>query len=318
MENIFAILGASGYEESIRTYIEKQIDIKDGTTVYTDRIGNLICVKHGKNPRKRIMVMSHMDEVGFQVMRINDDGSAVLKTLGNIKAWNAVNEIVTTVDGMKKGVLICNDPEGVRAHDIDKIKAVCISGQFQIGDVLGFQSSIFDGDSIMVGKAIDNRISCLNMLKVIDEIKTRDDIYFVFSVQEETGMRGARVAITTLEPDVVINLDVSPVGEMNSLKLGGGAGIKISDAIEISDQKLVERCEYIAEKNAITYQREVSNCGTTELIITNEKDNGAGHLGISVPCQNMHTSKTIVYKKDAEAAFRLLKLFLEDIGESVS
>lgn len=139
------------------------------------------------------------------------------------------------------------------------------------------------------------------------------DVYFVFSVQEEIGMRGSRVAITTLEPDIIIDLDVSPVGKLNSLEMGAGVGIKISDSIAVSDQDLVEQCEKLARENDVVYQREVSDCGTTELIITNEKDNGAKRIGFSIPCLNMHTSKTIVNKKDVEMEERLLRFLLEKI-----
>ncbi len=154
----------------------------------------------------------------------------------------------------------------------------------------------------------------MNMLKVIQsENKYINDVYFVFSVQEEIGMRGSRVAITTLEPDIIIDLDVSPVGKMNSLKMGEGAGIKISDSISVSDQNLIRQCEKAAIENQLLYQREVSDCGTTELIITNEKDNGARCMGLSVPCQNMHSSKTIVFRKDIDMSARLLEKFLESL-----
>lgn len=119
------------------------------------------------------------------------------------------------------------------------------------------------------------------MLKIIQSKEQyTNDVYFVFSVQEEIGMRGSRVAITTLEPDIIIDLDVSPVGKLNSLEMGAGVGIKISDSIVVSDQDLVEQCERLARENDVIYQREVSDCGTTELIITNEKDNGAKHIGL--------------------------------------
>ena len=95
--------------------------------------------------------------------------------------------------------------------------------------------------------------------------------------------------------------------------MGAGVGIKISDSIVVSDQDLVEQCERLARENDVIYQREVSDCGTTELIITNEKDNGAKHIGLSIPCQNMHTSKTIVNKKDVEMEMMLLKLLLENV-----
>ena len=154
------------------------------------------------------------------------------------------------------------------------------------------------------------------MLELITEGKQyRDDIYFVFSTQEEIGMRGARVAITSLNPDVIIDIDVSPVGEMNSLEIGKGIGIKISDSVGVADSALVKLCEEVACEASIPYQLEVSDCGTTELIITNEKDNGARRMGISIPCQNIHTAHTLASKEDIENCIKLLKNVLPQITE---
>ena len=131
----------------------------------------------------------------------------------------------------------------------------------------------------------------------------------MFSVQEEIGMRGARVAVSEFMPDIIIDVDVSPVGLYNSLKLGEGVGIKISDSIGVSSTKLVKQVEKIAQIQQIKYQYEVSDCGTSELIITNEKDAGAERIGLSIPCQNMHSPLTIINKYDLNTC----KLLIDSI-----
>ena len=123
------------------------------------------------------------------------------------------------------------------------------------------------------------------------------------------------MAITSLNPDVIIDIDVSPVGEMNSLEIGKGIGIKISDSVGVADSALVKLCEEVACEASIPYQLEVSDCGTTELIITNEKDNGARRMGISIPCQNIHTAHTLASKEDIENCIKLLKNVLPQITE---
>lgn len=314
MKELFEIIGVSGYERNIREYIRQQLPTGDDRITYVDNVGNLVHIKYGTQPSKRIMVMAHMDEVGFQVMKVEGDGTALFKPLGNIKAWNAINERIVSSNHEVSGVIINDSAESVNAHDYDKIKGIPLEGMFQIGDVFGFDAHLTETKSKLSGKAIDNRISCANMLKIIQSKEQyTNDVYFVFSVQEEIGMRGSRVAITTLEPDIIIDLDVSPVGKLNSLEMGAGVGIKISDSIVVSDQDLVKQCEKLARENNVVYQREVSDCGTTELIITNEKDNGAKRIGFSIPCLNMHTSKTIVNKKDVEMEMMLLKLLLENV-----
>jgi len=306
MQELVAAVGVSGYEKTIRSLItEKLAGLSD--EVYTDSIGNVICCRKGIDSQHKVMLISHMDEVGFQVMKLNNNGSAMLKPLGNIKTWNSINQIIKTDDG-RVGIITCDDPSEIKPYDFNKLIATPIIGELKIGDVLCFNSYFVEGKDKIVGKAIDNRVSCYSMLELVSEGEQyRNDVYFVFSTQEEIGMRGARVAITSLNPDIIINVDVSPVGEMNSLQIGKGVGIKVSDSVGVSDLALVKLCEAIACETSIAYQLEVSDCGSTELIITNEKDDGAKRIGISIPCQNMHTALTLVNKEDVGNCIKLLR-----------
>ena len=303
------IIGVSGYENQVRELIKQHVKDIPQVTVSTDKIGNLICHMDGQsdNPSK-VMIIGHMDEVGFQVLNVDDQGKAHVKTLGNIKTWNGLNQIVKTADGNKTGYISCDDPEGLKPHDYDKIYVVPINGIFEIGDVLGFETKLIETEKSFIGKALDNRISCYLMYQLLSScIVPHNSIDFVFSVQEEIGMRGARVAITEKNPDIIIDLDTSPIGENNSLKIGNGVGIKLSDSIGVSSEYLVNMIETYSKENGIDYQREVSDCGTAELIITNEKDAGADRVGISIPCCNIHSTKTTIYKKDIIECQKLLK-----------
>lgn len=313
VRELVTTVGVSGYEKAIESLIIGKLHgVSDD--VYTDSIGNVICFRKGINSQRRIMLLSHMDEVGFQIMKLNDDGSAKLKPLGNIKTWNSINQTIKTTDG-RTGVIFCDDPGNLKPYDFSKLYVVPIIGEFKIGDVLCFDSNIVEGEDKIIGKSIDNRVSCYSMLELIADYKQyRDDVYFVFSTQEEIGMRGARVAITSLNPDIIIDIDVSPVGEMNSLEMGKGVGIKLSDSVGVSDSRLADLCEKIACETAIPYQLEVSDCGTSELIITNEKDSGAIRMGISIPCQNIHTAQTLVNKGDIRNCIKLLKQILNQIA----
>lgn len=306
------IIGVSGYEKVVRNEIIKQLEPCSHIDIKIDKMGNLICHRKGLDSELKIVLIAHMDEVGFQVMTVGDDGAHV-KALGNIKTWNALNQKVSTADGLKQGIIVCEDPEGIKGYEYDRLKAIPITGQFEIGDVLGLDIQFTESDNYWVGKALDNRISCHMMCEILKSgIKNKNDIYCVFSTQEESGMRGARVAIAALVPDIVIDLDVSPVGKNNSLVVGNGVGIKLSDSVGISSEELVAQLEQYAIRNNVSYQREVSNCGTTEMIITNEKDSGAKRIGLSIPCYNMHSSATIVNKKDASACKRLLEIILNN------
>ena len=306
------LIGISGYEESVRTYIHDYLTDKF-FEISTDRIGNLLIHLRGDEKYPHVMIVAHMDEVGFQVMDINDDGSAIVKTLGNIKTWNSINLRVATADRQKKGIVYCENPEGIGAHDFERIVIIPTLGQLQVGDVLGFEAELIETDTQYIGKALDNRISCYALCEVLkNKVECKNELDIVFSVQEEIGMRGARVAVSELEPDIIIDFDVSPVGERNSLKMGKGIGIKLSDSIGVSNLNLVRQIETVANNEGIQYQREVSDCGTSELIITNEKDVGAERIGISIPCQNMHSSVTRVYKEDLEMAVQLISAVIKN------
>lgn len=152
------------------------------------------------------------------------------------------------------------------------------------------------------------------MYKLIkSNIPTKADIYYCFSVQEEIGMRGSRVIKSTIQPDLCIIMDMSAVGEMNSMEISSGVGLKISDSIGVSCHKCVEWAQRIAEKCGINYQMEVSDCGTSELIISNELDLGRHDLGISIPCKSIHSANSIVYKADVEDTQKLMERLLTEL-----
>lgn len=303
LKSMSELISVSGYEEAIRNRIKCYIEKNNfQVQVEIDRIGNLIIHKKGEVSNSRIMIIAHMDEVGFQVMNVDNAGNAKVKTLGNIKTWNSINQKVSTWDGQKKGILYCEDPDGIKAQDFEKIVIMPTIGDFKIGDVLCFETELIDTETQYIGKALDNRASCYVLCELLgSETIGKNDIDFVFSVQEEIGMRGARVAISELIPDIIIDLDVSPVGAYNSLKMGEGVGIKLSDSIGVSSPNLVKKIEKIAQSQQIKYQYEVSDCGTSELIITNEKDVGAERIGLSIPCQNIHSPLTVINKHDLNA-----------------
>ena len=315
LKNMVDIIGISGYEDKITDYIKESLKSKTDFNSYKDNIGNLIYHKAENQNSRKVAIIAHTDEVGFQVLRI-DSGKVYIKAVGNIKTLTSVNRYVISPDGMKKGIISCDDIESLKNYDYEKLYVIPLHGTFEIGDILGFEGEFYEGDDTISGKALDNRISCFIMQRILLENKKYyNDLYFIFSTQEETGMRGARVAITTIEPDLIITLDVSPIGAMNSLELGKGVGIKISDSVGISSPDLVTLCGNIARKNNIQTQKEVSDFGTSELIISNEKDNGAKRIGLSIPCNNMHYPIGMAYKNDLDNCRLLLSSLLNALNE---
>ena len=317
LKTLSEMIGVSGYENKLTEYLYHELCTIDHGKAYIDKVGNLVFYVKGSNSQKKVLIQSHIDEVGFQVISEVEKGRYSLKSLGNIKTWNAHQQRVVSDKGIN-GVIYAKDPEQLKSYNYDNlflsIETKDASETVSLGDVFTFESSFLEMDECFVGKALDNRVSCYCLVNAISKCKTlKNDTYFCFSVMEEINMRGARVLKSTLQPDVSITVDVSGIGDRNSLKQGMGVGIKVSDGMGVSTQQCVERAVMIAKENGIKYQMEVSNGGTSELVISNEIDNGCEEIGISIPCDYMHTANTKVYKRDVSVCMQFLPILLENI-----
>lgn len=303
--------GVSGYESIVSNYIITLLKDVKSDKLFVDRVGNVVCLRKGTVGDRKIMFNTHIDEVGFQVLRKKSNCQYQVKPLGNIKTWNAVNQRVTS--RRASAVLYPCDEENIKAHNFENIVLHCDDeATIKVGDVFSFEGNFEETKEHFQGKALDNRVSCYCLCELIrKEIQTKADVYFVFTVQEEIGMRGCRVAKTTIAPDICISIDVSPECNNNSLVLGKGVGLKYSDSIGVSDADTINWIERICKNQTIDYQIEVSDCGTSELIITNELDFGVREVGISIPCKYMHSANTIVNKKDLENCKQLITNMLE-------
>lgn len=302
--------GISGYELNVTKYLYSKLVSEKLDEIYIDKIGNLICFRKGFLGNGKIMISAHVDEVGFQIINQIEDGKFRIKSLGNIKTWNAIQQKVISDNAY--GVIYVYNEDNIKAYNYDNLYLKILGGtSVNTGDVFAFEGRFKDSEIYYSGKALDNRIACYCLLNLIKKnIKTNADIYYVFTVQEEVGMRGSRVVKSTIIPDMCINIDLSAECNMNSIRLSKGIGIKISDSIYISHPECVEWAKKLSDENQIMYQLEVSDCGTSELIITNELDNGCKDLGISIPCLFMHSANSVVCKSDVIECEKLLSVIV--------
>lgn len=315
IKRLSEIVGVSGFEKNVINYIFQNIDNHSLENIYVDNVGNLVCYKKGRTSAKKIMISAHVDEVGIQIMKKIEERKYSFKVLGNIKCWNLLQQRMHS-DNNKMGIIFANDETNIKSYNYDNLFIHIISNDnhVNIGDIFSFDNMCEENDKYICGKAIDNRICCDILIDFINNLPYLDnDIYCVFTVQEEIGMRGIRVAKTNIMPDIYINLDVSPETEMNNIEMKKGVGIVNSNSMGISSHDLFELMINIAEKNNIMYQIEVSDCGTNELIISNEKDNGTKTIAISLPCKYIHTANTIVYKNDVKNCKKLLEFYIKNI-----
>ena len=318
LQELTDIISVSGYEKNISNYIYNEaVKIIGIKNCKQDKIGNVICKwTSGNKNKKKVIINSHIDEVGFQIYKCNKD-KFLFKPLGNIKTWNAFNQFIEFENGAI-GIIRANDASKLENFNYDNLYIEVLNGKVTIGDVCTFQNKYFENDDFIISKSIDNRISCNIVLELMSKIVLNNfmfnhDLYFTFSVQEETTMRGIRVLSSTLTPDLILNLDTSPENARSSIKLGDGLAFKISDSIAFTDREYTNDMIQCAQQNNMQYQLEVSDCGTNELIISNQEDYGSVNIGISIPCIEMHTSKTQTAKKDINDIGDLIISYMSEL-----
>jgi len=324
LKNLTEAFGVSGYEREIRELIKEEVKAyADEITV--DAIGNLIVLKKGVGEnKKKIMASAHMDEIGFQVIKIEDKGLIKVRGIGGIPVANSVFNRVTFKNGTK-GIISSSVKIDEIKNDIKKLY-IDIGAQtkeetlkyVQVGDVACYDGEFLElKDDNVVAKALDDRIGCYIAIEALKKLNTPyNDVYFVFSVQEEVGLRGATVAAERVKPDLGIALDVTvahdfPNSGEGSNALGGGTAIKISDGSVICDEYLVEEMIKCAEENNIKYQRDIIDMGGTDAGAINRSYYGVKAAGISVATRYVHGPNCFVNMKDTESSIALLCKYVD-------
>jgi endoglucanase len=312
--------GPSGSEEKVRALIMEEIKAY-ADEIKIDRMGNLIAIKKG--PGKKIMIAAHMDEIGIIATSVDDNGYIRFSNIGGVSPFTALYQRVMFADGTI-GV--------VSMENLDEMKDLKLNKMFidigakskeealqkiNIGDVACFYNTFsHDGDRL-ISKAMDDRIGCFIAIEALKASKTSpNELYFVFTVQEEVGIRGAKTAAYGIDPDMGIAVDVTLTGDTPKartmdVKLGDGPAIKIRDNSMLTHPAVKNLMIATAKTNNIPYQLEVLEFGGT--------DSGAIHLTrsgvpsgvISIPCRYVHSPSEMVSEKDVEHSITLLTKILE-------
>lgn len=311
--------GVSGYEKEIRSVIKEEIkDLAD--EILVDDLGNLIAFKkgHGKN-KKRIMASAHMDEIGFQVIKIDDKGFIKVRGLGGIPVIQSIMNRVKFKNGMYGIISNGTDIDGIKNNikklyiDIGATSKEEAEKYVKVGDIASYVGDYIElkGDNV-TAKAVDDRAGCYILIEALKKIENPyNDVYCVFSVQEEVGLRGATVAANRIKPEIGIAIDVTiasdyPNSSEGSNKLGEGTAIKISDGSVICDEYLVEEMISCCQRNNIKYQLDVIDGGGTDAGAINKSNYGVKSSGISIATRYVHGPNAFVNMKDIEASIELL------------
>lgn len=332
------IAGAPGFEKRIRDFVIKQVTpLVDELSV--DNLGNVIAIKKGtNNPEgKRVMVAAHMDEIGFIVTHIDDNGFVRFHTLGGFdpKTLTAQRVIVHGTEDLvgvmgSKPIHVMSQEERTKMPkttdyfiDLGRSKEE-VEKYIKVGDPITRDRELVEMGDCVNCKSIDNRVAVfilMEALRTLEEVPY--DVYAVFTVQEEVGLRGANVAAHNINPDFGIALDTTIAYDVPGAgaheritELGKGTAIKIMDGMTICDYRMVDFMKKTADARGITWQPEILPAGGTDTAgLQRMGKQGAIAGAISIPTRHLHQVIEMANKGDIDLSIQLLKACLEEIDQ---
>lgn len=290
--------------------------------VTTDVMGNLIV--HKKGPGPRVLFAAHMDTLGLMVTHMEDSGLLRVGRLGGIEPRELPGTPVRFQSGTQGAVyedLGLEEKKREMGHvyvDVGAKDAKTAAALVRVGDVAVYNTPLYQTGSAVFGPYLDDRICCAALLKALSMVKeSKNDLYFVFTVQEEVGLRGAQTAAFAIDPDYALVADVTDSDDqpgsahVSSAKRGAGAAIKVMDSSVICHPKMVSMLRDLAEKEGIAYQMDILSDGGTDAGAIHKTRSGVCTGGVSVPCRYIHTPQESVWLPDVEACAQLLAAFAQ-------
>lgn len=349
LEKLVTTAGIPGREHRMREVIRAHVKgLFDSIT--EDAMGNLICIrkptvaKPKKTPTK-VMLASHMDQIGFMVKHIDDKGFIRVVPVGGFDTRNLFARLVWVcpdVRNPKKDIPGVMNPGGKPVHvatpeERNKIPEVGdfaidigmpgdqVKKKVKVGDMVVLQAPFNRIGETAVSQCMDNRIACWVAIRAIEKIakaKTPHacEIACVFTVQEEVGLRGALTSAFSVKPDIGIGIDttlcIDTPGvpeDLRTTKQGDGAGLTCMDSSVINDYDLIEEFEAVAKKKRIKYQRSILARGGTDSGALQRAGAGSRTLTFSCPTRYIHTVTEMVHLDDLHACRDLMAAWLGQV-----
>jgi endoglucanase len=337
LEEVCQSPGAPGYEQKIRALIiEKVTPYVD--EIQTDNMGNIYAIKKGKTDKK-VMIGAHMDEIGFIVTHIDDNGFIRFHTLGGFdpKTLTAQRVLIhgkeDVIGVMAAKPIHVMTPEernknpktkdffidtGLPKEEVEKL--------IKVGDPITRERSFITMGECVNSKSLDNRLAVFILLETLRILKDKEvpyDIYGVFTVQEEVGIRGANVSALRINPDFGFGLDTTIAYDLPGAaahekitSLGEGAAIKIMDASTICDYRMVEYMKQTADNHKIKWQPEILTAGGTDTAGIQRMTAGGSIAGaVSIPTRHLHQVIEMANQRDIQSSIDLLTACVSDIDK---
>lgn len=337
LKKICEIAGAPGFEQRIREFVIEQISpLVDEVKV--NNMGNVYAIKKGQSDKK-VMIGAHMDEIGFIVNHIDDKGFVRFHPLGGFDPKTLTSQRVI-IHG-KKDVMgvMGSKPIHVMSAE-ERTKGAKITDYFidlgmpkkevekivTIGDPVTRYSELMEMGNCVNCKSLDNRVSVFVLIETLRKLKDKKvpyDIYGVFTVQEEVGIRGANVSALDIQPDFGFGLDTTIAYDVPGAKpeemvtqLGEGTAIKIMDSSTICDYRMVKFMQSVANKHKIKWQNEILPAGGTDTAGIQRMNAGGAISGaVSIPTRHIHQVIEMADKSDIQGSIDLLTVCLTELDQ---
>jgi endoglucanase len=328
LKELSETMGVSSQEDQIRDYIRQTVQ-NHVQEIIEDPYGNLI-VRKGVAVKPRLLLAAHMDEVGFMVMSIEKNGLLKFKSIG-VGVQTLIAKRVIIGKNRVPGVIGNKPPHLATSEELKKwpenkdlfidigattrdeaLKSVAI------GDAGTFDTAYRENGDIMYGKAFDNRLGCYLLIQLLKEHDLPG--YYAFTVQEEMGLRGARIAGYRVAPDMALAIDTTGSAEWPTEKdepeypvLGGGPVITVSDQSIICDRRLTDLLKDTAQARGLPFQVKKPGIGGTDAGPIHLVKTGVPTAVLSLPARYIHSPLAIASRKDLAAGIELLARTVEKI-----
>lgn len=329
--------GAPGFEQKVRKLVLQELEgLVD--EVETDNLGNVYAIKRGTGDKK-VMIGAHMDEIGFMVTHIDDKGFIRFHTLGGFDPKTLTAQRVI-IHGKKDiiGVMASKPIHVMSPEERNKVAKLSdyfidtglpkeeIEKYVKIGDPITREREFIEMGECVNSKSLDNRLAVFILLETLRQLKGKEvpyDVYGVFTVQEEVGIRGANVASLRIKPDFGFGLDTTIAFDLPGAaphemitKLGAGTAIKIMDASTICDYRMVDFMKKTADAKQIKWQPEILTAGGTDTAGIQRMTEGGSIAGaVSIPTRHLHQVIEMAHKADIQASIDLLTTCCMEIDQ---
>lgn len=320
--------GVSGNEGEIRALIRSLAE-PFADDIREDVMGNLIVHKQGNGPK--LLFAAHMDSIGLIATHINEQGYVQFGRAGGFDVADLIEQPVrfqngtyalccAPADKVESGAKLKDLYLDVGAKDQSEAKELV-----KVGDTAVYVSPLKKlGTNRISGCYLDNRLGCLALLQALEQVeKPANDLYFVFTTQEELGMRGAKTVSFDIDPDYGVAVDVTLADDVpgsdhtSTCKLGEGVGVKIMDYAVICHRKMVEQMNTLAKERSIPVQADIMFLGGTDAGVIHTTRSGVVTGGLSIPCRYTHSAVETCDLTDYQACVDLIRALCETKLEAV-